>query len=99
MTRNEEYQVPLKLPRIFGHQPFRTQSIYPGLSCYTGRKCYGKLTMTNGRDLVFNAIRGALPAARAGETGSALMRGAEGATGLSMGGRREDGEGDGCMVF
>lgn len=55
--------------------------------------------MTNGRDLVFNAIRGALPAERAGETGSALMRGAEGATGLSMGGRREDGEGDGCMVF
>lgn len=55
--------------------------------------------MTNGRDLVFNAIQGALPAARAGETGSALMRGAEGTAGLSMGGRREDGEGDGCMVF
>jgi len=56
--------------------------------------------MTNGRDLVFNAIReGAPPAARAGETGSALMQGAGGATSLSMGGRREDGEGDGCTVF
>lgn len=64
MTRNEEYQVPLKLPRIFGHQPFKIQSIHPGYSCYTGRKCYGDLTMTNGKDLVFNTIqKGALPTA------------------------------------
>lgn len=49
--------------------------------------------MTNGKDLVFDTIqKGALPTARAGETGSALMQ--RGNYWLSTGGKREDGKVD-----